>query len=121
MSMVNLYKDTMDPTLARTGNVIEPKVRNYVTQQLNIPFRVYDPKAVNYDVFSSHPIFGGIPDGEPLNQNQQVDYSTGMPMLEIKTSSIDSLLYKRERNELKMVKSSDGTPVIKEKNAKKKT
>jgi hypothetical protein len=42
-----------------------------------------------------------------------------MPMLEIKTSSIDAFVYKRERNELKMVKDENGLPVIKEKNAKK--
>jgi hypothetical protein len=44
-----------------------------------------------------------------------------MPMLEIKTSSIDSFVYKREKNELKMVKDDQGLPVIKEKNAKKAT
>jgi hypothetical protein len=40
-------------------------------------------------------------------------------MLEIKTSSIDSFVYKRERNELRMVKNQSGLPKIKEKNAKK--
>jgi hypothetical protein len=42
-----------------------------------------------------------------------------MPMLEIKTSSIDAFVYKRERNELKMVKDENGLPAVKEKNAKK--
>jgi hypothetical protein len=40
-------------------------------------------------------------------------------MLEIKTSSIDTLFYKSEHNELKMVKNSDGLPVVKEKNGKR--
>jgi hypothetical protein len=40
-------------------------------------------------------------------------------MLEIKTSSIDALLYKTEYNELKMVKDASGKPIIKEKNAKR--
>jgi hypothetical protein len=46
MGMVNIYKDVIDPTLARTGNIIEPKVREYVSQCLNIDFKVYDPKAI---------------------------------------------------------------------------
>jgi hypothetical protein len=44
-----------------------------------------------------------------------------MPMLEIKTSSIDSFVYKRVNNQLKMTKDVNGLPVIKEKNAKKNT
>jgi hypothetical protein len=119
MVMVNLYKDVIDPTLAKTGNAIEPKVHDYVSKVLNIDFKVHNPKAVNWDVFSENKIFGGIPDGEPINKLKNIDYSSGLPMLEIKTSSIDSFVYKKERNELKMVKDHNGLPVIKERNAKK--
>jgi predicted phage-related endonuclease len=47
MSMVNLFKDVIDPTLAKTGNVIEPKVRDYVSQKLNIQFKIHEPKLIN--------------------------------------------------------------------------
>jgi hypothetical protein len=40
-------------------------------------------------------------------------------MLEIKTTSADSLLYRRENNALTMVKDEDGIPIIKEPGAKK--
>ncbi|MDR0739575.1 MAG: YqaJ viral recombinase family protein [Mycoplasmataceae bacterium] len=119
MGMVNLYKDVIDPTLARTGNIIEPKIRDYVCKQLSINFQVYDPKAINWDVFKENKIFGGIPDGEPIDIAGNIDYSNDLPMLEIKTSSIDTLFYKSEHNELKMVKNSDGLPVVKEKNGKR--
>jgi hypothetical protein len=46
MGMVNLYKDVMDPTLAQAGNVIEPKIRNYVTEQLGIKFKVHNPSEI---------------------------------------------------------------------------
>jgi hypothetical protein len=47
MGMVNLYKDVMDPTLAKAGNVIEPKVRDYVTKKIGIEFKVHEPRLVN--------------------------------------------------------------------------
>jgi hypothetical protein len=47
MMMVNLYREVMDPTLAKTGNVIEPKVRDYVSKALGIDFKIHDPKSVN--------------------------------------------------------------------------
>jgi hypothetical protein len=46
MGMVNLYKDVMDPTLAKAGNVIEPKVRDYVTAKIGIEFKIHDPKTI---------------------------------------------------------------------------
>jgi hypothetical protein len=46
MMMVNLYKDVMDPTLARTGNIVEPKIRDYVSQKLKIEFKVHNPSAI---------------------------------------------------------------------------
>jgi hypothetical protein len=48
-----------------------------------------------------------------------IDYSNNKPMLEIKTSSIDSFVYKKERNELKMQKDATGLPLIKTKDTKK--
>jgi hypothetical protein len=71
-------------------------------------------------VFKENKIFGGIPDGEPLNDVMVVDYSNDKPMLEIKTSSIDSFVYKKDFNNcLKMQKDINGIPLVKEKNGKK--
>lgn len=115
--MTNLYKETIDPTLAKVGNAIEPKVREYVEGQLNCKYMVYNPIAVKWDVFQDNPIFGGIPDGEPINESHLIDYSK-FPMLEIKTSSIDSFIYKRVDNCLQMQKDENGYPVIKQRNQK---
>ncbi len=82
--MVGIYTEPMDPTLARLGMLIEPKIRDYVSQKLNINFKDYVPSEVKWDVFkSTNEIFGGIPDGEPTNDSGTVDYSTGLPMLEM--------------------------------------
>ncbi|MCQ2957255.1 MAG: hypothetical protein MJ233_05580 [Mycoplasmoidaceae bacterium] len=64
-------------------------------------------------------VFGGIPDGEPLNVNGVVDYSTGNPMLEIKTTSIDAFVYKTEKGLLHMQKDDKGYPLVKEPGKKK--
>ncbi|GHU48306.1 hypothetical protein FACS1894218_4850 [Bacilli bacterium] len=40
-------------------------------------------------------------------------------MLEIKTTSIDSLVYKKVNNELKMQFDDRGFPIVKEENGKK--
>ena len=37
----------MDQTLATTGQVIEPIIREYVASKLKINFKVYDPPKVN--------------------------------------------------------------------------
>jgi hypothetical protein len=50
-----------------------------------------------------------------------IDYSTNYPMLEIKTTSIDSFIYKNINNELKMQKDVNGLPLIKEKQGKYNT
>jgi hypothetical protein len=42
-------------------------------------------------------------------------------MLEIKTTSIDSFVYKNINNELKMMKDQNGAPLVKEINGKRKT
>ncbi|GHU53031.1 hypothetical protein FACS189496_3990 [Bacilli bacterium] len=44
--MVNLFKDSMDPTLANAGNIIEPKIRDYVQDELNIRYTSYEPSVV---------------------------------------------------------------------------
>jgi hypothetical protein len=119
MDMVHLFKDDMDPTLANSGNVIEPKIRDFVTKQLNIQFLFHDPFVVNFDVFKSNNIFGGIPDGEPTVLGK-IDYSTGLPMLEIKTSSIDKLKYgKNEKEQLRMQQDEHGCPIVVQKNGNK--
>ncbi len=115
--MVNIFKDVMDPTLAKVGNVVEPKVREYVEKQLGCKYLCYDPIAIKWDVFKENKYFGGIPDGEPINNQQEIDYSK-FPMLEIKTSSIDSFVYKKVNNALQMQKDENGYPLIKEKGQK---
>lgn len=115
--MVNIFKDVMDPTLAKVGNTIEPKIRDYVQQKINCKYLFYNPSEIGWDVFKDNEIFGGIPDGEPVNENSQVDYSK-YPMLEIKTSSIDSFVYERKNNALYMKKDFKGFPVVKQKNQK---
>jgi hypothetical protein len=54
-----------------------------------------------------------------MNDLKVIDYSNNKPMLEIKTSSIDSFVYKKEKNELKMQKDAGGLPLIKTKGTKK--
>lgn len=118
--MVGIYTEPIDPTLAKLGMYVEPKVRDFVSQQLNIKFKDYVPSEVKWDVFKNvDPVFGGIPDGEPVNQDGVVDYSTGNPMLEIKTSSIDAFVYKTENGCLHMQKDENGLPLVKEPGKKK--
>lgn len=111
-TMVGIYKEGMDPILSQAGNVIEPKIRDYVAQKLKIDYRVYNPQAVKWDVFPENSIFGGIPDGEPINADGSLAYPQA-PMLEIKTSSVDSLLYKQVKLESRMVIGHDGLPIVK--------
>ncbi len=118
--MVGIYSEPIDPTLAKLGMYVEPKVRDYVSQQLNIKFKDYVPSEVKWDVFKDiDKVFGGIPDGEPVNDYGIVDYSTGNPMLEVKTTSIDSFVYKTQKGLLHMQKNPDGTPQVKVPGAKK--
>lgn len=122
--MVGIYSEPIDPTLAKLGMYVEPKVRDYVSQKLNIKFKDYVPAEVKWDVFKGktdpgYEMFGGIPDGEPVNASGIVDYSTGNPMLEIKTSSIDAFVYKTEKGLLHMQKEPNGLPLVKEQGKKK--
>ena len=96
--MTNIYYEEMDETLSFVGNAIEPKVKKYVEEKLDISFKQYNPFEVKWDVFDD-PIFGGIPDGEPIDNNGNFLYDKNLPMLEIKTTSIDSFVYKITENE----------------------
>jgi hypothetical protein len=69
-------------------------------------------------VFSENEIFGGIPDGEPF-ENGEINYSS-LPMLEMKTTSIDKLMYlPPDANGVMKIKFEDGLPVVKAKGLKK--
>lgn len=98
-TMVNIYSDPMDPTLAKVGCVIEPKVHQYVSDQLKINFLQYNPAKIKWDVFADNRYFGGIPDGEPIDDQGAFLYPQ-CPMLEIKTTSIDSFVYKKKNNQM---------------------
>ena len=118
--MVGIYKETMDETLAKTGTIIEPKIREYAQEKLNLKFKVYNPYEIKYDVFKDDKVYGGIPDGEPVDEFGNISYSDDKPMLEVKTSSCDSLVYKQtEENQLRMVKDENGFPIVKVPGGKK--
>ena len=115
--MTNIFKDEMDPTLLETGIIIEPKIKKYVEKKLNIHYLTYDPIKVKFDIFNDNDIFGGIPDGEPIELTGKINYDLG-PMLEIKTSSYDAFVFKNEKNVLKLMKDSNNIPLVKVKNKK---
>lgn len=115
--MVNIYYEKMDPILANAGNIIEPKIRKWVENKLNIKYKIYDPIEENFDIFKNNKIFGGIPDGEPLIDNQ-INYSK-FGILEIKTTSIDNFLYKKIDHVFVLQKDEQNKPIIKSKNTKK--
>lgn len=118
--MVGIYSEPIDSTIAKLGMYVEPKVRDYVSQKLNIKFKDYVPSEVKWDVFKdTDKVFGGIPDGEPVNDQGIVDYSTGNPMLEIKTTSIDAFVYKTEKGLMHLQKDAYGIPLVKEVGKKK--
>lgn len=115
--MTNIYYEEMDETLSFVGNAIEPKVKKYVEEKLDISFKQYNPFEVKWDVFDD-PIFGGIPDGEPIDNNGNFLYDKNLPMLEIKTTSIDSFVYKNENGVLKLQKDDENIPLVKLKGGK---
>ena len=121
LSIVNLYKEEMDETLAHVGHIIEPKIRDFVSQQLDVKFKSYEPFAIKWDVFKENKIFGGIPDGEPIDEKGNFLYEKDKPMLEIKTSSYDGLVYKKINGTLLLQKDEKGFPLVKEKMAKYKS
>jgi hypothetical protein len=118
--MVNLFKEEIDEKLSKSGQIIEPLIIKYVEEKLNTKYISHDPIAINFDIFSNNKIFGGIPDGEPINEQNKIDYSNGKLMLEIKTSSIDSFVYRKNNGKLEMVL-EDELPKIKERYAKRMT
>ncbi len=115
--MVGIYKEDMDPMLANAGNVIEPKIREYVELKTKTKYLEYDVFKIKWDAFKENKIFGGIPDGEPVNENNEFLYPQ-KPMLEIKTSSIDKFVYKKEGNVFILQKDAKGYPLVKTKNLK---
>jgi hypothetical protein len=119
MGMVNLFKDEMDETLSTVGNIVELILKKHAETVLNQKYITHDPKLIEWDAFHENEIFGGIPDGEPLI-NDRIDYSSGLPMLEIKTSSIDKLQYRTVNGALKMSKDENGVPVVSKPGEKKK-
>lgn len=116
--MTNIYYEKMDETLSKVGNAIEPKVRDYISKVIDVNFLSYIPEQEKWDVFKKNEIFGGIPDGEPVNDNNDFLYDKGYPMLEIKTTSIDSFVYQCENNVLTLVKTENGLPKVKKENGK---
>jgi hypothetical protein len=44
--MVNIYIEKMDSTLSTVGQIIEPKIRDYVSQLFRVNFCSYNPAAV---------------------------------------------------------------------------
>ncbi len=117
--MVNIYYETLDPMYADAGNIIEPKIRDYVSQSTNIKYISHDPAACKWDVFKENPIFGGIPDGEPVDKDNHLCYPD-LPILEIKTSSIDAFKFKKEHGLFVLVKDENNHPVVKSVGEKKK-
>lgn len=115
--MVDIYRETMDQMLADAGNIIEPKIREWVENKFGSKYKVYNPFEVGFDVFKENKVFGGIPDGEPLINNK-IDYSKN-GILEIKTTSIDSFLYKKIDHVFVLQKDEQNHPIIKSKNTKK--
>lgn len=116
--MVNIYSELMDPIYANAGNIIEPKIKDYVEEVLKIKYLSYDPKKIGFDIFKDNKIFGGIPDGEPLNKNNELDYPN-KPMLEIKTTSIDAFEFTKKDGSLWIKRDENNLPIIKSKGTKK--
>lgn len=113
--MVGIFKDKMDETLSIVGNIVEPKVKDFAEEILNKRYISYSPAKIQWDIFKDNMIFGGIPDGEPINENNTLDYPNSR-MLEIKTTSIDSLVYRKIDNTLTLQKDYNNVPLVKEKN-----
>lgn len=118
--MTNLYKDEIDPVLAKVGNEIEPKVRDYVNKITGYNFIAHNPFENKFDIFQFDDVYGGIPDGEPVGLNGKFLYEQDIPMLEIKTTSIDRLSYEKVNDNFTMKFDADGLPIIKEENGKRK-
>ncbi|MCV3728604.1 hypothetical protein OF376_02350 [Ureaplasma miroungigenitalium] len=116
-AMVGIYREEIDPIHANAGNVIERKVFDLVNANTDYQFVAYNPKDIGFDAFKENSVFGGIPDGEPINEQGEIDYSKG-PMLEIKTSSIDKFLYEMVDEIPVLRKDENNRPIVKTPNEK---
>lgn len=117
-TMVGIYTEPFEEMFTKAGNVIEPKIHKIVCDKLNINFKQYNPFTIGWDVFKEDPIFGGIPDGEPVDQNGNFLYPN-LPMLEIKTTSIDSFQFKKINNQMVLQKDKNNNAIIKQIGANK--
>ena len=116
--MTGLYVEPMDEMISKAGCVIEPKIKDYVSKITGIDYIQYDPCKIGFDLFKDNKIFGGIPDGEPITNNV-VNYDNNKRMLEIKTTSIDSFLYKKINNLFVLQKDDKNHPIIKSSGTKR--
>ena len=116
--MVNIYTEPMEELFANAGNIIEPKIKDWVCQKTGINYKQYNPSSIGYDVFKDNEIFGGIPDGEPIDSSGNLLYPKE-PILEIKTSSIDSFVFRKINNQFVLQKNIDGSPCVKIPNEKR--
>lgn len=116
--MTGLYTEPMDEMISQAGCIIEPKIKDLVSKMLGVEYIQYDPHKIGFDLFKENKIFGGIPDGEPIINNM-VNYQNDYRMLEIKTTSIDSFLYKKINNLFVLQKDENNYPIIKSKGTKK--
>ncbi|MCF1349098.1 MPN551 family DNA-binding protein [Ureaplasma urealyticum] len=116
--MVKIYNEPIDPIYAQAGVIIEPKIKDYVESVLKIKYKQYEPAQIGYDVFKDNLIFGGIPDGEPVDENGELLYPN-QPMLEIKTTSIDSFAFKTIDYVLVLQKDEFNRPIVKKKGDKR--
>lgn len=123
--MVNIYTEKMDKMVSDVGNAVEPKVRKFVEQHfrdktgLDVKYSFYEPSKFNWDMWKGiDDVFGGIPDGEPYVDGK-LAFDKGLPILEIKTSSIDAFKYKKEKGVFVLQKDEKGNPIVKELGTKK--
>lgn len=87
--LLGFYSSEGERYFLEAGSIIEPKLNAYVQKQLQLKFKSYHSPAVGYDLFPNNPIFGGVPDGEPLGENNQLVFDHKHYLLEIKTASLD--------------------------------
>lgn len=112
-TMVGIYTEPFEEMFTKAGNVIEPKIHKVVCEKLNVNFKQYNPFTIGWDVFKEDPIFGGIPDGEPVDANGNLLYPN-FPMLEIKTTSIDAFQFKKINNLMVLQKDASQKPIVKQ-------
>lgn len=103
-------------TFYSKANDLEPIIRDFISQERKVRFKSYKPAEIGYDVFPKDPVFGGIPDGEPVDSDGNVSYKQGHPMLEIKTASFDTFLFDDWEYEKRLRFDHNGLPVVKKKN-----